>query len=67
MNALAITTANGRKINSDILSTEHGGFETRKFSIQPGEAGKIWQAEVAGNYNYSLLNIPDRYMLLEKK
>ena len=67
LNALAITTANGRKISSDILLTEHGGVEIRKFTVQPSEAGRIWRAEVSGNYNYSLLNIPDRYMLLESK
>jgi hypothetical protein len=66
LNALAISSQAGRKIQSEILSTEHGGFENRRFKVQQNEQGKIWKAEVSGNYNYNFLNIPDRYLLLEK-
>jgi hypothetical protein len=67
LNALAIKSPTGRKINSDLLVTEYGGFETRRFSAQNNETGKIWKAEVSGNYNYNFLNIPDRYLLLQEK
>jgi hypothetical protein len=67
LNALTITSPAGRKINSDILSTEYGGFETRTFLTQAGETGKIWKAEISNNYNYQFLNIPDRYLLLKEK
>jgi hypothetical protein len=67
LNALTITSPIGRKIKSDLLLSEHGGFETRKFAIQSNETGKIWKAEVSGNYNYNFLNIPDRYLLLQEK
>jgi hypothetical protein len=67
LNALTITSPIGRKIKSDLLLSEHGGFETRKFAIQSNETGKIWKAEVSGNYNYNFLNIPDRYLLLQQK
>lgn len=67
VNALSITSAGGRKINSDLLSVEDGGVEVRRFSTQPVERGKIWKAEVAGNFNYNFLNIPDRYLLLTDK
>lgn len=66
LNALAIVSPTGRKIQSDIFSTEHGGFENRRFKVQENETGKIWKAEVSGNYNYTFLNLPDRYLLLEK-
>lgn len=67
VNALTITSPAGRKIKSDLLTTEDGGFETRRFSIQSGETGKIWKAEDSGNFNYNFLNIPDRYLLLDEK
>lgn len=66
-NMLTITSPSGRKISSNILYTENGGFQTRRFSVQADEMGKIWKAEVSGNFNYSFLNIPDRYILLEEK
>lgn len=66
-NTLAITSPSGRKINSQILFATNDDFETRQFSVQANETGKIWRAEVAGNFNYSFLNIPDRYILLEEK
>jgi hypothetical protein len=67
LNALTITSATGRKIKPDVLFTEYGGFETRQFSTQINETGKIWKVEVAGNFNYNFLNIQDRYLLLEEK
>lgn len=67
LNALAITSPSGKKISSDLTLTEHGGFETRRFRVDPAESGKIWKAVISGNYNYNFLNMPDRYFLLEEK
>ena len=67
LNALSITSPAGRKIKSELLSSEHGGFENRRFMVAANEGGKIWKAEIAGNFNYNFNNIPDRYLLLEKK
>ncbi len=67
LNMLSITSPANRKISADLLSKEAGGVEFRRFNIQTSEAGKIWKTEVAGNYNYNFINIPDRYLLLEKK
>ena len=67
VNALTITSSGGRNIKSDLLLNETGGFEIRRFTVPSNEAGKFWKAEVSGNYNYNLVNIPDRYLLLEKK
>lgn len=67
VNALKITSPSGSKINSELLSTEDGSFETRRFVVPPGETGKIWKAEVSGNFNYAFLTIPDRYLLLKEK
>jgi hypothetical protein len=67
LNTLNITSPSKRKINSTLVSTEHGGFENRNFNVQPSEGGKIWKAVIPGNFNYSFLNIPDRYFLLQTR
>ena len=67
LNALAITSPLGKRPVSKIIQTEHGGFEIRKFNIDPTEAGQIWKTVITGNYNYNFINIPDRYLLLEEK
>jgi hypothetical protein len=67
LNALAITAPSGKRMNTDLIFSETGGFETRSFKVLPAEAGRLWKAAVSGNFNYSFLNIPDRYFLLEGK
>jgi type IV secretory pathway component VirB8 len=67
LNMLSITSPTGRKIDPELISKETGGVEFRKFSIQSNEGGKIWKTQVAGNFNYNFMNIPDRYLLLEKR
>jgi hypothetical protein len=67
LNQLTITSPARSKVNSMHASTDDGSFEFRKITLIPGESGKIWQAVVGGNFNYNMLNIPDRYFLLEKK
>ncbi|MGI8892262.1 MAG: hypothetical protein ACR2GN_02265 [Bacteroidia bacterium] len=67
LNTLSITSPLNRTMNSSLVSTEHGGFENRKFNVQANEGGKMWKAVIPGNYNYSFLNIPDRYFLLLPK
>ncbi|TMI64958.1 MAG: DUF4838 domain-containing protein [Bacteroidetes bacterium] len=67
VNALAIYSPDGRKVNTTLLEKQDGGFEIRSFKVDPGEQGKIWKAVVSGNYNYQMLNIPDRWFLLQPK
>lgn len=67
LNALDITTPSGKKPTSSILQTEHAGFEIRKMPVDEKDLGKIWKTVITGNYNYSFLNIPDRYYLLQEK
>jgi len=67
LNQLTITSPVRGKISSMQASASDGGFEFRKISLLPSESGRIWQAVVGGNFNYNLLNMPDRYFLLEKK
>jgi len=67
INALNISTTSGKRINPSLVLTDASGFETRRFTVPPSEAGKFWKAEISGNYNYQFLNIPDRYFLLQKK
>jgi hypothetical protein len=67
LNALALTSPSGKKIVSNLIQSEYGGFEIRQFKIDQMETGKIWKAVITGNYNYNFLNIPDRYYLLEEK
>ena len=66
LNALSITSPSGKRINTDLVFSETGGFETRSFKVLPADAGKLWKAAITGNFNYNFLNIPDRYFLLEK-
>jgi hypothetical protein len=65
LNALGITSPSGKTYPSKVLSHEEAGFETREFSFPTSESGKLWKAVVSGNYNYSFINIPDQYFLLE--
>lgn len=67
LNQLQIFTPAGKKIASKLLQTETGGFEIRQFAIADTETGKLWKAVISGNFNYSFINIPDRYFLLEEK
>jgi hypothetical protein len=67
LNSLAISSPSGRTYTSKMLLQEHGGYETRQFNFPKDESGKIWKAVISGNYNYNMINIPDRYFLLEPK
>jgi hypothetical protein len=67
VNALAIYSPDGRKVNTTLLEKQDGGFEIRSFNVDPNEQGKIWKAVVSGNYDYQLLNIPDRWFMLQPK
>lgn len=67
LNSLAIASPSGKTYPSKLLLQEHGGYETRQFNFPKEESGKIWKAVISGNYNYNMINIPDRYFLLEPK
>jgi hypothetical protein len=67
LNSLAISSPSGKTYHSKLLVQEHGGYETRQFNFPKEESGKIWKAIISGNYNYNMINIPDRYFLLEPK
>jgi hypothetical protein len=67
LNALSITSPSGKHPVSKVIQTENSGVETRTFSINQAESGKLWKAVITGNYNYNFINIPDRYFLLEEK
>lgn len=67
LDMLSIISPANRKINAELLSKESGGVEFRRFNIQSNEGSKIWKAEAGGNFNYNFINIPDRYLFLEKK
>lgn len=67
LNTLQITSPTGTKPVTRLLQKEAGDFETREFDIKETEAGKIWKVFIPGNFNYSMLNIPNRYLLLEEK
>ena len=67
LNTLQITSPTGTKPVTRLLQKEVGDFETREFDIKETEAGKIWKVLIPGNFNYSMLNIPNRYLLLEEK
>lgn len=66
-NQLNITSPVRGKINTTLSFKETSDFEFRKFNIEKSESNKIWKAVVGGNFNYSFLNIPDRYYFLVKK
>jgi hypothetical protein len=66
LNALKLTSPSGFNPNSNILIKEYGGFEIRELIIPQEETGTIWKAVIAGNFNYNMLNIPDRYLLISK-
>lgn len=65
INNLSITSPSGKQQQTIPAPSE--GYEVRQFTIDKTESGKIWKAVINGNYNYSFLNIPDRYYLLEEK
>lgn len=67
LNNLAILSPSGKTYPSRVLVQEHAGFETRQFSFPKEESGKIWKSVVLGNFNYSLISIPDQYFLIEPK
>jgi hypothetical protein len=67
LNNLAISSPLGKTYPSKLLLQESGGYETRQFNLPKEESGKIWKAVISGNYNYNMINIPDRYFLLEPK
>ncbi|SHE67595.1 hypothetical protein SAMN02745131_00839 [Flavisolibacter ginsengisoli DSM 18119] len=67
LNQLQIFTPQEKKIDSKLLRTETSGFEIRQFSIPGKETGKLLKAVISGNFNYSFVNIPDRYFFLEIK
>lgn len=66
LNALKLSSS-GKEFSSKLLLTENAGFETRQILVPKEEAGKIWKAAISNNYNYNMINIPDRYFLLEPK
>lgn len=66
LNALKLSSS-GKEFSSKLLLTENAGFETRQIVVPKEEAGKIWKAVISNNYNYNMINIPDRYFLLEPK
>lgn len=66
LNALRLSSS-GREFSSRLLLTENAAFETRQITVPKEEAGKIWKAVISNNYNYNMINIPDRYFLLEPK
>jgi hypothetical protein len=66
LNALKLSSS-GKEFPSKLLQAENAGFETRQIIIPKEESGKIWKAMISNNYNYNMINIPDRYFLLEPK
>lgn len=66
LNALKLSSS-GKEFPSKLLQTENAGFETRQIIVPKEETGKIWKAVIGNNYNYNMINIPDRYFLLEPK
>jgi hypothetical protein len=67
VNNLQLISPTGQKVESELLESQHGGFETRQLNFSAKESGKFWKAVISGNYNYGFLTIPDRYFLLEPK
>jgi len=66
LNALKLTAPGNKVKTSRVIQTE-SDFEVRKIELEPAERGRIWKASISGNYNYGLLNLPDRYLFLEEK
>jgi hypothetical protein len=66
LNGLKFTSPSGLNPISNLLKKEYGGIEIRELKIHRGEAGNIWKAAISGNFNYNMLNIPDRYFLITK-
>ncbi|MBS1621222.1 MAG: DUF4838 domain-containing protein [Bacteroidetes bacterium] len=66
-NALSFYSPEGKKIENTLIETHNNDFETRSIKIKPSPVGRIWKAVVSGNFNYQLLNIPDRWFYLQPK
>ncbi|HEY0434121.1 MAG TPA: hypothetical protein VGC95_09630, partial [Chitinophagaceae bacterium] len=63
-NGLRIIAPSGNTVNTTLIKKTDDGFEVMSFDVPSGASGKFWQAIVTGNYNYQLINIPDRYFIL---